>query len=65
MHKPVLAFVPSLFVGIIHAKKPGAIFSPTKISTKSGFRFVLFISAPNPLKNSFGSGRINLSLIFE
>jgi len=54
MHKPILAFVPSLFVGIIHAKKPGAMWFPTKISTKSEFRFVFVISAPIPLRISVG-----------
>ena len=65
IHNPILAFLPFLSVGIIHAKNPGAIFLPTNIYTKSGSRFVSTISAPIPLRYSVGSGKANLSLIFE
>ena len=65
MHKPILASVPFLLVGIIQAKKPGAMLCPTYISTKSGSRVVFVISIPIPFKISSGWGRLNVSLVFE
>jgi len=54
VHRPNLASVPCLLVGIIQAKKPGAISFPTKISTKSGARETFVTSAPIPFKISIG-----------
>ena len=65
MHSPILASVPSLFVGIAHAKKPGAIFLPRKISTYFGSKSVFSALAPMPFKNSVGFGKLKVLLIFE